>query len=304
MAIQHFLTLSDLDQQALFQVLSRASALKVAQQSGQSVLSLPQRVLAMIFEKSSTRTRVSFEAGIHQLGGSAIFLSPTDTQLGRGEPLSDTARVLSEMVDAVMIRTDLHEKLEIFSRYAKIPVINGLSDSCHPCQLLADLQTIIAKFGQISDLKVAWIGDGNNVCQTYCEAAGLFGFDLIIAGPPAYKPDPSWIKLGHGRVQFSTDPIAAVKGAHVVTTDVWASMGQESEVRERRAALAPYQVTESLLEQAADDVMFLHCLPAHRGEEISDTLLDDPRTEWVWIQAGNRLHAQKALLEYLILGQV
>jgi len=265
---------------------------------------LPQRVLAMIFEKSSTRTRVSFEAGIHQLGGSAIFLSPTDTQLGRGEPLSDTARVLSEMVDAVMIRTDLHEKLEIFSRYAKIPVINGLSDSCHPCQLLADLQTIIAKFGQISDLKVAWIGDGNNVCQTYCEAAGLFGFDLIIAGPPAYQPDPSWVKLGKGRVQFSTDPIAAVKGAHVVTTDVWASMGQESEVRERRAALAPYQVTESLLEQAADDVMFLHCLPAHRGEEISDTLLDDPRTEWVWIQAGNRLHAQKALLEYLILGQV
>ena len=304
MAIQHFLTLSDLDQQALFQVLDRASALKVAQQSGQSVLSLPQRVLAMIFEKSSTRTRVSFEAGIHQLGGSAIFLSPTDTQLGRGEPLSDTARVLSEMVDAVMIRTDLHEKLEIFSRYAKIPVINGLSDSCHPCQLLADLQTIIAKFGQISDLKVAWIGDGNNVCQTYCEAAGLFGFDLIIAGPPAYQPDPSWDKLGKGRVQFSTDPIAAVKGAHVVTTDVWASMGQESEVRERRAALAPYQVTESLLEQAADDVMFLHCLPAHRGEEISDTLLDDSRTEWVWIQAGNRLHAQKALLEYLILGQV
>lgn len=303
MAVQHFLTLNDLDQHALFQVLERAAVLKNAHQSGEVVRSLPQCVLAMIFEKSSTRTRVSFEAGIHQLGGSAIFLSPNDTQLGRGEPLSDTARVLSEMVDLVMIRTDRHEKLETFAKHARIPVINGLSDSCHPCQLLADLQTMSAKFGQLSDLKVTWVGDGNNVCQTYCEAAGLFGFDLVIAGPSAYRPDPEWVALGKGRVQFSTDPIAAVRGAQVVTTDVWASMGQESEVRERRAALAPYQVSEALLECASDEVIFLHCLPAHRGEEISETLLDDPRTEWVWTQAGNRLHVQKALMEHLILNR-
>ncbi|NBS11275.1 MAG: ornithine carbamoyltransferase [Gammaproteobacteria bacterium] len=304
MATQHFLTLNDLDQPTHFQVLSRAAALKNVHQQRRPVLSLPQRVLAMIFEKSSTRTRVSFEAGIHQLGGTAIFLSPADTQLGRGEPLSDTARVLSEMVDAVMIRTDRHDKLETFAQYSNIPVINGLSDSCHPCQLLADLQTMLEKFGQLADLKVAWIGDGNNVCQTYCEAAGLFGFDLVIAGPSAYQPDPHWVALGQGRVQFSTDPVAAVQGAQVVTTDVWASMGQEAEIRERRAALAPFQVTESLLEKASDEVMFLHCLPAHRGEEISATLLDDPRTKWVWTQAGNRLHAQKALMEYLILGQI
>ena len=301
MATSHFLTLNDLSVEHHFKVLDRARVLKEAHQRGDRLDTLSRHVLAMIFEKSSTRTRVSFEAGMNQLGGSAIFLSPNDSQLGRGEPLEDTARVLSQMVSAVMIRTDHHQKLIDFSQASSIPVINGLSDSCHPCQLLADLQAIRAEFGHLEDLKVVWIGDGNNMCQTYCEAAGIFGFNLTVSHPDGYAPDPEWVKLGRGQVHFEPDPARAVEQAQVVTTDVWASMGQEAEQARRKQDFAHYQVTEALLDKAADNVCFLHCLPAHQGEEISHGLFDDPRTRHVWEQAGNRLHAQKALLEHLIL---
>lgn len=302
MATSHFLTLNSLSRSTLLQVLDHAAILKMEHAAGQTRDSLKQRVLAMIFEKSSTRTRVSFEAGMIQLGGAAIFLSPQDTQLGRGEPLEDTARVLSEMVDAVMIRTSEHDKLERFAQASRIPVINGLSDSCHPCQLLADVQTMQEYFGDIRDLKVAWVGDGNNVCQSYCEAAGIFGFDLIIACPKGYTPDPAWIEIGRGRVRLTADPEDAVQDAQIVTTDVWASMGQEAEANKRLKAFKGFQVTPELLDRASPSVRFLHCLPAHEGEEISPGLFDDPRTHTVWAQAGNRLHAQKALLEYLLGG--
>jgi ornithine carbamoyltransferase len=300
MAILHFLTLNDLSDEALFKVLERAVQLKKDYKAGLLNDSLNRKVLAMIFEKSSTRTRVSFEAGMTQLGGSAIFLSPQDTQLGRGEPLEDTARVLSEMVSAVMIRTDDHTKLQRFANASSIPVINGLSDMCHPCQLLADVQTMFELFGSPQNLKVSWIGDGNNVCQSYCEAAGIFGFDLTICCPTDYLPDPEWVRLGNGRVKFEQNPTEAVAGAKVITTDVWASMGQETEVINRRNAFQDFQITPALLDQADPEVKLFHCLPAHEGEEISKSLFDDPRTASVWQQAGNRLHAQKALIEYLI----
>ena len=302
MAKTNFLTLNDLSPPALFKVLERAHALKNSYQETEFSQTLKQHVLAMIFEKSSTRTRVSFEAGMTQLGGSAIFLSPTDTQLGRGEPLEDTARVLSEMVSAVMIRTDDHNKLERFAEAATIPVINGLSDSCHPCQLLADVQTMQERFGDVRNLNVAWIGDGNNVCHSYLEAANIFEFNLTIAVPSSYKPAPEWVEKANGRVTFVDSPEEAVQGAQVITTDVWTSMGQENEIKDRLRAFNGYQITPALLDFAAKDVCFLHCLPAHKGEEISDNLFADSRTNSVWAQAGNRLHAQKALLEHLIKG--
>ena len=302
MAKTDFLTLNSLSPPALFKVLERAHALKNSYQAREFSQTLKQHVLAMIFEKSSTRTRVSFEAGMTQLGGSAIFLSPTDTQLGRGEPLEDTARVLSEMVSAVMIRTDDHNKLERFAEAATIPVINGLSDSCHPCQLLADVQTMQERFGDVRNLRVAWIGDGNNVCHSYLEAANIFEFNLTGAVPSSYTPALEWVEKANGRVTFVDSPEDAVKGAQVVTTDVWTSMGQENEIEDRLRAFNGYQITPALLDSAAKDVCFLHCLPAHKGEEISDNLFADSRTNSVWSQAGNRLHAQKALLEHLING--
>ena len=302
MAKTNFLTLDDLSSPALFKVLERAHALKNSYQAKEFSQTLKQHVLAMIFEKSSTRTRVSFEAGMTQLGGSAIFLSPADTQLGRGEPLEDTARVLSEMVSAVMIRTDDHNKLERFAEAATIPVINGLSDSCHPCQLLADVQTMQERFGDVRNLRVAWVGDGNNVCHSYLEAANIFEFNLTVAVPSSYKPAPEWVEKANGRATFVDSPEEAVQGAQVITTDVWTSMGQENEIKDRLRAFSGYQITPALLDSAAKDVCFLHCLPAHKGEEISDNLFADSRTNSVWAQAGNRLHAQKALLEHLIKG--
>ena len=302
MAKPNFLTLDDLSSPALFKVLERAHALKNSYQAKEFSQTLKQHVLAMIFEKSSTRTRVSFEAGMTQLGGSAIFLSPADTQLGRGEPLEDTARVLSEMVSAVMIRTDDHNKLERFAEAATIPVINGLSDSCHPCQLLADVQTMQERFGDVRNLRVAWVGDGNNVCHSYLEAANIFEFNLTVAVPSSYKPAPEWVEKANGRATFVDSPEEAVQGAQVITTDVWTSMGQENEIEDRLRAFNGYQITPALLDSAAKDVCFLHCLPAHNGEEISDNLFADSRTNSVWAQAGNRLHAQKALLEHLIKG--
>ena len=283
----------------LIGVLRRGIELKDLRQRGVLFEPLRGRVLAMIFEKSSTRTRVSFEAGMIQLGGQAIFLSPRDTQLGRGEPIADGARVMSRMVDAVMIRTFAHSNLTEFAAHSRVPVINGLSDDLHPCQLLADMQTFLEHRGSIKGKTVAWIGDGNNMCNSYIEAAIQFDFNLRIACPDGYEPDPRFLALAGNRVTLTRDPRDAVKGAHLVSTDVWTSMGQEEETAKRIALFTPFQVNKALLDLAADDVLFMHCLPAHRGEEISQDLLDDPRSV-AWDQAENRLHAQKALLEFLV----
>ena len=299
MSTRHFLSLMDCTPAELTQLIARAIELKAQRRAGELHEPLRGRVLGMQFEKASTRTRLSFEAGMIQLGGQAIFLSPRDTQLGRGEPISDSAIVISRMLDAVMIRTFAHSMIEEFAANSSVPVINGLSDDLHPCQLLADMQTFIEKRGSIQGKTVAWIGDGNNMCNTYLEAAVQFDFQLNIACPERYEPDPELLALAGKRATLMRDPREAVRGAHLVTTDVWASMGQEQEVARRRKMLQPYQVNAPLLDLAATDVLFMHCLPAHRGEEISKELLDDPRSV-AWDQAENRLHAQKALLELLI----
>lgn len=255
----------------------------------------------MVFEKSSTRTRVSFEAGIFQLGGTGLFLSPRDTQLGRGEPIEDTARVFSEMIDLVMIRAYDHAMVERFAEYSSIPVINALTDDHHPCQILADIQCIQEHQGPIKGRRVTWIGDGNNMAASWMDAASLLGFELVLCCPAGYDVPPALMAEHAANVRLERDPALAVKGADCVTTDVWASMGQEEEQAKRLRDFQGYQVTEALLDQALDSVIFLHCLPAHRGEEISETLLDDPRSR-VFDEAGNRLHAQKALMEFLVLG--
>jgi len=299
MSARHFLSLLDFTTDELLGVIRRGIELKDLRKRGVLFEPLKNRVLGMIFEKSSTRTRVSFEAGMIQLGGQAIFLSPRDTQLGRGEPIRDSAIVLSSMVDAVMIRTHAHSTLTEFAANSRVPLINGLSDESHPCQLLADMQTFHEHRGSIQGKTVAWIGDGFNMCNSYIEAAQQFDFQLRIACPEGYDPDPRFMALGGDRVQLIRDPREAVRGAHLVTTDVWTSMGQEEETARRLAHFAPYQVTRALLDLAAPDALFMHCLPAHRGEEISHDLLDDPRSV-AWDQAENRLHAQKALLEFLV----
>ncbi len=299
MSTRHFLSLLDCTPQELQSLIQRAIELKALRQADQLHEPLKNRVLGMIFEKASTRTRLSFEAGMIQLGGQAIFLSPRDTQLGRGEPISDSAKVISSMIDAVMIRTYAHSTLTEFAAHSSVPVINGLSDDLHPCQLLADMQTFIEQRGSIAGKTVAWVGDGNNMCNSYISAAIQFDFQLNIACPAGYEPKSELLSMAGDRVRIFRDPVEAVTGAHLVSTDVWASMGQEEEEAQRRQQLQPYQVTRALLNQAASDVIFLHCLPAHRGEEISADLLDDPRSK-AWDQAENRLHAQKALLEFLI----
>ena len=300
MTVRHFLSLMDLSQNELNTLLKRAVELKALQRQGVIYEPLKNRVLGMIFEKASTRTRVSFEAGMIQLGGQAIFLSPRDTQLGRGEPIEDSARVLSRMCDAIMIRTFAHETLETFARYSRVPVINGLSDDLHPCQLLADMQTFMEHRGSIQGKQVAWVGDGNNMCNTFIQAAIQFDFQLRVACPKGYEPDARLLAEAGERVLVTQDPAEAVAGAHLINTDVWASMGQEDEADARIKRFTPYQVTPALLDQADDSVIFMHCLPAHRGEEVSSELMDDPRSV-VWDQAENRLHAQKALVEFLLV---
>lgn len=299
MSVRHFLSLFDCTPNELLQIIQRASELKTLRQQGVAHETLKGRMLGMIFEKSSTRTRISFETGIFQLGGNAIFLSPRDTQLGRGEPLSDSARVMSSMLDLIMIRTFAHAGLEEFAAHSSVPVINALSDDSHPCQLLADMQCFHELRGSIQGKTVAWIGDGNNMCNSYIEAAMQFDFQLNIACPAGYDPEPELVARAGERVRIVRTAAAAIEGAHLVSTDVWASMGQEEEAKARMAAFKSFQVTEALLDTAAADVLFMHCLPAHRGEEISETLLDDPRAV-VWQQAENRLHAQKALMEFLL----
>ncbi|PAV27296.1 ornithine carbamoyltransferase [Tamilnaduibacter salinus] len=297
---RHFLTLFDLSPEELSHLLDRALLLKRSWHSGEVRDTLKNRVLAMIFEKSSTRTRVSFEAGMAQLGGSALFLSPRDTQLGRGEPVEDSARVISSMADAVMIRTFGHETAERFASVSARPVINALTDDFHPCQLLADMQTFREHRGSIQGATVAWIGDGNNMCASYVNAARQFDFHLNIACPEGYEPPAAVLKGQQDRVTILRDPASAAQGAHLLVTDVWASMGQEEEQAERARTFAPYQINPDLMAKAAPDALFMHCLPAHRGEEVSEDMLDHPASV-VWDEAENRLHAQKALLECLIL---
>lgn len=297
--MRHFLTLLDFSKDELKALLQRAIELKEIQRNGEIYEPLKNRVLGMIFEKASTRTRLSFEAGMAQLGGQSIFLSPRDTQLGRGESIEDSARVMSRMVDAVMIRTFSHNNVEVFAQNSRVPVINALTDDFHPCQLLADMQTFLEHRGDIAGKTVTWVGDGNNMCQSYIHAAMQFDFNLRIAVPTGYEPASMLVKAAGPQVTVTHDIEQAMRGAHLVATDVWASMGQEEEQKEREKHFMPFQVTEQLLDLADKDVLFMHCLPAHRGEEISMTLLDDPRAV-VWDEAENRLHAQKALLEFLL----
>ena len=299
MSTRHFLSLMDCTPEELSGLIRRAIELKDLRQRGVLHEPLKNRVLGMIFEKASTRTRLSFEAGMSQLGGQAIFLSPRDTQLGRGEPISDSAIVMSRMLDAVMIRTFAHSTLTEFAAHSQVPLINGLSDDLHPCQLLADMQTFVEQRGSIQGKTVAWVGDGNNMCNSYIEAAQQFDFQLRVACPEGYEPKAEFLAAAGERVQIVRDPLQAVAGAHLVSTDVWTSMGQEEETAKRLKLFAPYQVNRALLDAADPSVIFLHCLPAHRGEEISMDLLDDPRA-FAWDQAENRLHAQKALLEFLV----
>lgn len=297
---RHFLSLFDLSPAELRRVLRRAGEMKSLRRRGERHAPFPQKVLGMIFEKASTRTRVSFEAGMAQLGGSAIFLSPQDTQLGRGEPIEDTARVLSGMVDIVMIRTFEHAKLERFAGCSTVPVINGLTDYSHPCQLLADIQTFIEHRGDIQGRTVAWIGDGNNMCNSYLKAACQFNFHLRVAVPPGYEPDAGLLQQAAGRVELLRDPLAAARNAELIATDVWSSMGKEREQQQRARDFAGYQVDARVMAQASPDAIFLHCLPAHRGEEVSVEVIDGPQSR-VWDEAENRLHAQKALMEFLLL---
>ncbi len=297
--VRHFLTLMDLDPLELKAVIARATELKRMHHAKQRHTPLEQRTLAMIFEKSSTRTRVSFEAGMAQLGGTSLFLSPRDTQLGRGEPIEDTARVLSRMVDGVMMRTFDHADLETFARHSSVPVINGLTDRCHPCQLLADMQTYAEHRGAIDGKTVTWVGDGNNMCNSYINAARQFDFDLRIACPEGFEPPPDMLALGGNRCRIVRDPQCAVDGADLVVTDTWISMGQEEDKARREQAFAQYTVDRTLLERASPDVLLLHCLPAYRGKEVTAEVLDAPDSA-VWDEAENRLHAQKALLEFLL----
>ena len=291
-----FLSLHDLSPEQLYRIIERAIDMKADRRRSRPLVG---RTLAMIFEKSSTRTRVSFETAMAQLGGHSIFLSPQDSQLGRGEPIEDTARVVGRMCDAVMIRNDDQRAMERFAALSPTPVINGLSDHLHPCQLLADVQTIVEHKGAIDGQTVAWIGDGNNVCHSFAHAAKQFGFRLRIASPAGYTPDPRVLDACGESVAMTPSPDEAVDGADVVVTDVWSSMGQEAEQATREAAFANYQVNAALMAQAKPDALFLHCLPAHRGEEVTAEVIDGPQSA-VWDEAENRLHAQKALLEFLI----
>jgi len=304
MATRHFLTLLDLSPEELNHLIQRAITIKNRLKAqGPTYTPFTNRTLAMFFEKSSTRTRVSFETAMAHFGGHALFLSPRDTQLGRGEPIGDTARVLAEMVDIVMIRTFSHAGLEEYAAASQVPVINALTDDYHPCQLLADVMTWTECRGSVKGKTAVWIGDGNNMCHSWINAARQFDFQLRVCCPPGYEPDADLVAAADARVEILHDPQQAVQGAELITTDVWASMGQEDEQAKRERDFTGFQVTEALLDRAADSALFLHCLPAHRGEEISTTLLDDPRAV-VWQEAGNRLHAQKALIEFLLLGKV
>ena len=296
---RHYLSVSDLSREELRNILTRADEIKSLLRARDRPSLFRGLVLAMVFEKSSTRTRVSFESGMAKLGGHAIFLSPRDTHLGRGEPVEDTARIVSRMADAIVVRTFEHERIEKFAAHSLVPVINALTDYQHPCQLLADIQTYVEHRGDIAGRTVLWVGDGNNMCNSFIEAAERFDFTLRIAGPPGYEPDGQLIAASGARVELFHDAAVAAKGADLIVTDVWASMGQEQEQAQRLADFSGFQVDERLVSAAGPDVLVMHCLPAHRGEEISAEVLEGPNSV-VWDEAENRLHAQMALVEFLL----
>ncbi len=295
---QDFLTLLDLPTEALQQIVEAAKRSRVRHAAAQLHQPLIGRTAGLILELNSTRTRVGFEAGMHQLGGHTVLLDNQTSQLGRGEPIADTARVLSEMLDVIIIRTLSQSTVTELAANASVPVINAMTGKYHPLQLLADVQTFEELRGPISEASVAFVGDGYNMCHSYINAARQWGFKLKIACPKGFEPDPDILDAANGATLVD-NPAEAVSGADLVVTDVWSSMGHEAEQAKRLAAFADYQVNEGLLDQANRDVLFMHCLPAHRGEEISETLFDDPRSA-VWQEAGNRMHTQKALLCYLL----
>jgi ornithine carbamoyltransferase len=302
--VKHFLQLTDFEPGEFEHLFARIKVIKDRFKNYVVYQPLVDRMLAMVFEKSSTRTRVSFEAGIFQLGGASIVLNTGETQLGRGEPIEDVARVVTRMVDIVMIRTFEQDILERFAAHSRVPVINGLTNQYHPCQLLADLYTYVENRGPVAGRTVAWIGDGNNMCNTWIQAAQLFDLKLNIATPEGYAVAPAMMAgADKGHVEVFADPMRAARGADLVTTDVWTSMGWEGEEEKRRQAFAPFTVDAEMMAAADSRALFMHCLPAHRGEEVSAEVLDGPQSV-VWDEAENRLHAQKALMEYLLLGAV
>lgn len=299
MTVRHFLTLQDLTPAELKQIIHRGIELKAMQKTGEIFEPLKNQTLAMIFEKSSTRTRISFEAGMTQLGGHALFLSSRDTQLGRGEPIEDSAKVISSMVDGIMIRTFNHDIVTTFAQHSSVPIINALTDDFHPCQLLADMQTYQEHRGNIQGKIVTWIGDGNNMCHSYINAAAQYDFKLRIACPEGYDPNMDLVNQHQDRVEIVRNTLEAAENSDLIVTDVWASMGQEEEQKLREKAFANYQVNQQVMQQANNDALFMHCLPAHRGEEVTADVID-AKDSVVWDEAENRLHAQKALLEFLM----
>jgi len=298
--VRHFLRFDDFAREELEHLFVRTQWIKAKFKSYERYWPLEDRTLAMIFEKQSTRTRLSFEAGIHQLGGAAIFLATRDSQLGRGEPVEDVAQVVSRMCDIVMVRTFEQDIIDRFARHSRVPVINGLTNEHHPCQILGDVFTYIEQRGSIRGKTVAWIGDSNNVCHSWLQAAALLDFKLHLSTPPGYEIESE--RLNRNCETFA-DPMRAAKGADLVTTDVWTSMGFEAEDEARRRAFHDWQVDADMMRAAKQDALFMHCLPAHRGEEVAAEVIDGPQSV-VWDEAENRLHAQKALLEFLLLGKV
>jgi ornithine carbamoyltransferase len=296
---RHFISLLDLSPEELLALLDRADELKAEIKSGQTSFTMQGKTLALLFDKSSTRTRVSFETGMNQMGGSSLFLSPADAQIGRGEPIEDTARVISSMVNIVAIRTGLHENIVHFAENSAVPVINALTDFNHPCQLLADMMTVREKLGRTENIKVAYIGDGNNMCHSWMIAAKQFGFNINIAAPKGFEPEAELLKACEDRVTLTNSPAKAIQNVDVVVTDTWISMGQEEEKQQRKQAFEGYTIGSSLMKKAAKHAIFLHCLPAYRGYEVTDEVLEGPQSV-VWDEAENRLHAQKALIEFLL----
>ena len=299
--VKHFLKLNDLNIDELFYLFDRAKIIKANYKSYKKTWTLEDRTLVMIFEKASTRTRLSFEAGMNQMGGNAVYLNTRDSQLGRGEPVEDAAQVISRMSDVVMIRTFEQDIIERFAKNSRVPVINGLTNEYHPCQILADIFTFIEKRGSIQGKKVAWIGDSNNVCMTWLQAAELLDFELHVSTPKGYEIEADVIDSNDNVFQYD-EPMKAAKDADILTTDVWTSMGFESENKERLKDFANWQVDKKMINEAKKDALFMHCLPAHRGEEVSGEVIDGAQSV-VWEEAENRLHIQKALLEYLLLGK-